>query len=178
MINFNFEGVRVSVPTKWAEVTVEHFIKKEFLSGNAIQLLSVLSGIPAIKLANTTKDLTKHFERAVGFIKAEPLGWRKGSKEEVLLMGVECRAPVNLELETFGQKILFGQALLKSTFHYEAIPEAVAIYLAPQIYPDDWFERIDEVALEVKKLPIRNVWSMADFFLTNTLTLRRGGQII
>lgn len=178
MIKFNFEGNRISVPTEWGEVTVNHFIKKEFLSGNALQLLSVLSGIPALQLANTTKDLTNEFNRAVAFIKADPLGWKRGDAKHIELMGVICTAPVDLELQTFGQKILFGQVLLKSKFHYDSIPEAVAIYLAPQIYPKDWFDRVEEVSNEVKKLPISAVWNMADFFLTNTLKYRRNGTTI
>ena len=175
MIKFNFEGKKITVPTSWEEVTVGHYINPHFLSGNAINLLASLADIDPLELANAPKDYSKHFVKVVEFINKDPLGWKRGGTDKIELMGKTCTVPQNLENQTFGQKILFGQILSKTKFHYEVIPEAVAIYLAPQIYPEKWYERIDEIAENIKALPIREVNNIADFFLTSTIAFRRGG---
>ena len=175
MIAFNFEGKKIEVATKWEEVTVGHYINPHFLSGNAIQLLAALAEIDPLLLANAKKDYSKHFSKVVNFINKDPLGWKRGGTEQLTVMGKTCLIPKDLESQTFGQKIMFGQILSKTTFHYAVIPEAVAIYIAPQLYPKNWYEKIDEIAAEIKDLPIRDVNNIADFFLSNTLQYRRGG---
>ena len=177
MINFNFEGKEVSVASEWNEVTVKHFIMPEFLSGNSIELLSALSGIPATKLANATPDTQKHFNKTVAFLNADVRGWQgKAGATSLKLMGVKCKIPKNIELESFGKKIMMGDVIAKHAFIYEAIPAAIAIYLGEQIYPDDWYKRIDEIAEEVLKLPINKVYSITAFFLTLSKSYRRNGQ--
>jgi len=178
MIKFKIEGNTVECPTKWSEVTVEHFIKPEFLSGNPIHLLSVLSGVSKKKLSSTTEDLTEHFNKTVQFMVNDPKGWQGDDDKpiELELMDIKCIIPVNIEAKSFGQKIMFGQAISKSVFVYDHVPDAIAIYLGEQIFPDDWFDRIDEIKKEVLKLPITKVYRIADFFLTLLKASKRNGQ--
>ncbi len=177
MITFDFEGQKVKMPTAWNEVTVEHFLKPEFLSGDALQLLSALSDIPMAKLANTTEDLTEKFEQGVKFMKDDPNGWMAGSTKELKILDVNCTIPENIEVERLGQKIMMAQELSKHTYYYSAIPQVIAIYLSPQIYPEDWYSKIEEVAEKIKQMPITKVYRIADFFLNNIELLRGNGIV-
>jgi len=177
MIKFKFENQDILMPTSWEEVTVAHFINEGFLSGNPLKLMSVLSGISVKQLANTTIDLTDKFEKGVKFLKEDPNGW-KGNGEvpsSLKLLEVECKIPINIEMKMLGQKIMLEQELAKHKYFYSAMPEAIAIYLGPQIYPDDWYEKIPEIAEAVNLLPIFEVYNIADFFLTNTEPLHKNG---
>jgi len=177
MIKFSFEGKEIEAPTSWDEVTVGHFIKPEFLSGNAIELLSVLSGIAPSKIANTTVDLTEYFKKTVGFLEANPSGWQGtyDKKMRLKLLGVKCDVPKNIEMESFGKKIMLGELMAKSQFIYTAIPGAIAIYLGDQIYPNDWYKRIDEIAEAVLELPIHKVYPIVSFFLILSKQYRKNG---
>ncbi len=176
MITFDFEGQRVTVPTSWSEVTVEHFIMPEFLSGDALKLLSALSGIPLEKLANTKGDYTEQFNKTVHFLNANPGGWAGGEKpDKFMLLNKPCKIPKDIELETFGQKIMMGQVIASNEFVYSAMPEAIAIYLGPQVFPKDWYNRIDEIAKEVLRMKISQVYPVAAFFLSLSKEFRKSG---
>ncbi len=169
MINFKFEDKTVSLPEKWSEVSVEMFSNPHFYSGNAIKLLASFSGIGVDKLMNTTKDLTKYLVQISNLVVKDKNGY-KGTPDVPItfkLLDVDCKVPVNIEMRSFGQKVMYGQALAKCKYSNEVIPEGIAIYLAPQIFPKDWYERIDEVADEVRKMKVIDCYSLADFFLSN-----------
>lgn len=178
MIKFKHDDGEFTAPTDWDEVLVEHFIKPEFLSGNPIKLLSALSGIPEGKLLHTTEDVLPYFERTIGFMAKDPTGWMGEDEvpETIDVLGVSCTIPKELEVQSFGQKVMFGQALQKHTFVYAGIPEAVAVYVAPQIYPDNWHEKMDEVSKAVLKLPIKKVYRVAAFFLRTSKAVSSDGQ--
>jgi hypothetical protein len=177
MQKFDFDGKEVEAPTSWDEVTVGHFVKPEFLSGSSLKLMAALSGIPTSKLANATEQVAKEFEKTVSFLKKNPLGWRgAGVPETIEFLGVTCKVPKNIEMRSFGQKTMLADAILKSKFTYDAIPDAIAIYFGPQVYKSDWFERMDELKEEAKKLPIANVFPIADFFLLHSRQLTTGGK--
>jgi len=167
VIEFRFSDRTVRVPTKWDEVTVAHFITQGFLGGNAIELLSVLSGIDPALLANTTEDLLPKYIKIVEFMLKEPNGWKGDKATSIEVLGVMCKIPKNIEMETFGQKIMMGDILNKGKDDIlGTLPAVVAIYLAPQIYPDTWFRQIDEVSKAILSLPINKVYPVAAFFLT------------
>jgi len=176
MIYFNFDDTRVGLPESWEEVTVDMFINPLFLAGDSLGLLSALSGIPKEKLANTTEDLNPYFNKCAKFIKANPQGWRGEWDETITILEKTCTIPTDIELKMYGQKVMYGQALTKHDNIYAAMPEAIAIYLAPQIYGEDWYEKIDELAEEVKKLPITKIFSIADFFLSSIQPLKQDGS--
>ncbi len=169
MIKFKFSDREVRVPTCWDEVTVQHFIAKGFLGGNPIELLSVLSGIEPTLLANTTEDLTAKYAKIVKFMIENPNGWKGDKATDLEVLGVVCKIPKNIEMEMFGQKIMMGDALNRNADNIlNALTEVIAIYLAPQIYPDTWFREIEEVSKAILTLPINKVYPIAGFFLTLT----------
>ena len=179
MITFKFQNATVEAPDKWDEVTVEHFIRPEFLTRNPVGLLSVLTGIDKHTLMNATEDITADLDRMVTFIAKEPLGYQGKLPELFKIMGKRVKIPQDIELEKLGQKILFGAAMGKYKFAYEAIPEVIAIYLIPQLTKDGSFDEdmIDEVKEAVLKMPITYVAPVADFFLDSLKTSRTNGKV-
>ena len=177
MVSFNFEDKTVNLPTSWDEVTVAMFINPLFLSGDSLGLLAALADVPAEKLLNTTEDLTPYFDECLKFIKSDPQGWQRGAMTETLtVLDTVCTIPQNIELERFGQKVMFGQALANNKDNiYNALPTAIAIYLAPQIHPGDWAKRIPEIEAAVLSMSIDRVYSIGIFFLRVTAKYRSDG---
>jgi len=174
MIEFKFEDRKVSIPSQWNEVTVEMFTDKDFLNNDGLGLLATLSGIDKDRLANTTENLDRHIGKALTFLRKDPIGWRKGKVKPIEILNTICVIPKNIELERYGQKVMYGQYIIKYK-DYSAMPYCVAVYLAPQIYPKDWYNRIDEIAEAIKKLSITTIFPIADFFLSSmTLYLKNG----
>ena len=177
MIVFKFQDCKVEAPDQWSEVTVEHFIRPEFLTRNPVGLLSVLTGIERGILMNATEDITEDLSRMVSFIAKDPVGYKGKLPDGFKIMGKKVKVPEDIELERLGQKIIFAAALGKHKFAYEAIPEVIAIYLIPQLTSDGKFDdnMIPEVSEAVLKMPITYVYPVADFFLDSLKLLRKNG---
>ena len=177
MITFKFQNATVEAPDQWSEVTVEHFIRPEFLTRDPVGLLAVLTGIEKGVLMNATEDISQELGRMVSFIAKEPTGYKGKLPDRFKIMDKLVKIPKDIELEKLGQKILFSAALGKYKFAYEAIPEIIAIYLIPQMTSDGSFDdnMIDEVKDAVKKMPITYVYPVADFFLDSLKLSRRNG---
>lgn len=169
MIKFKFNNATITAPNCWEEVSVEYFIKPEFLTKDTVSLLSALSGIPRKDLMNTKEDIEADLQRMVQFYIDDPEGFRRNMPRPIKVMGKLVTIPLDIELERLGQKIMFQNVLSKHQFIYQAIPEAIAIYIIPSITEDGSFDDtlIDEVVEEIKKLPIVDVFPIADFFLSS-----------
>ena len=176
MIKFKINEKTVEAPTKWAEVTVKHFIDPNFLSGSTVKLLAALIGIKPEELANCTDDLMKQFSKVTNFMRKEPAGWKADIPAEFTFMNKVLKVPVNIEVKMFGQKIMMQEAITKYDSAHQAIPEIIAIYFGPEIYPLDWFDKIEELKAEVLPMPIREVAAVTDFFLTSFLPSLKSGK--
>ena len=184
MIAFKFKGleggtISVNAPDRWSEVTVEHFCNPYFLSGDSISLLSVLSGIDRNTLLNSKEDITGQLLRMTNFIAMDAKGFNIKDKPKTFkLRGVSCTVPQDIEVERVGQKIMLQDAMIKAKFVYEAIPEAIAIYLQPGINNgvfDD--QALPELVEEIKQLRIVDVYPIAHFFLTSWKSLMKNGTL-
>ena len=178
MITFKFENKSVAAPDCWEEVTVGHFINPYFLSGDSISLLSSLSGIDRNKLLNTVEDIEGPLTRMVAFIVNDPEGFKGKLTEEFEFRGKKLKVPMDIEVERIGQKILLQDAMRKYSFIYEAIPDAVAIYLQPElnngVFDDSMLADMRE---EILLLKIRDVFPIASFFLTKYRSYQTSGPI-
>ena len=177
MIKFKFENKSVVAPNCWEEVTVGHFINPYFLSGDSVSLLSSLSGIERNKLLNTVEDIEGPLNRMVKFIQEDPEGFKGEFTNEFEFRGKKLKVPLNIEVERMGQKIMLQDAMVKhQSSIYEAIPDAVAIYLQPEIndgvFDDSQLEGMKEEILELK---IADVFPIASFFLTKFNTIAKSG---
>ena len=178
MIKFQFRDKEISAPSQWEEVTVRHFINPHFLARDSIGLLSALSGIDRTVLLNATEDIAETLNKIVSFVALNPNGYMGDVPKEFELMGKKCKVPVDIELKRVGQKIMLQDAMGRHKFIYQAIPEAVAIYLAPEINDGVFDDKmIPEVAEHVLGLRIMDVFPVADFFLNNYRSITKSGEL-
>lgn len=177
MIDFKFNNVTISAPSEWNEVSVGHFIQPQFLAGDSVGLLCALTGIERKVLLNATEDIMPKLAKMVEFYTKNPTGYKGELKKTIRLKGKKIKIPQDIELEYLGQKILFATMLGKYNFTYEAIPEAVAIYVAPQLHPEGEFDDaiVEEIIEDIKMLPITQVYPVADFFLDSLRTSLKSG---
>ena len=178
MITFKFQNATVEAPDCWDEVTVEHFIRPEFLTRDPVGLLSVLTGIERGVLMNATEDITESLAKMVAFIALNPLGYQGKLPDKFKILDKRVTIPQDIELEKLGQKIMFGAALSKHKFPYESIPELVAIYIIPQMTKDGSFDdtMIEEVSEAILKMPINYVHPVVTFFLNSLKALQANGM--
>ena len=126
MIEFVLEDQTIKLPTAWPEVTISMFTEPAFRSGDPLRLLSALSGVSTDKLANTTKDLTPYFNKVVKFMSAQPNGWRGTLPAAIEIEGTLCTIPQDIELERYGQSLIFGQYIAQHPENvFKAFPAAV-----------------------------------------------------
>ena len=184
MIKFKFKGleggtIHVNAPDCWEDVLVKHFVNPDFLARDSISLLSSLSGIDRNTLLNSKEDIAGQLIRMVGFISIDKNGFNiKEKPERFKLMGVDCLVPKDIELERVGQKILFQDAMVKHKFIYQGIPEAIAIYLAPELNNGEFDDsKLPEIIEAVMGLRLVDVFPIADFFLIKCRLLMRNGKL-
>lgn len=178
MIKINFEDRVVEAPTSWEEVTVETFINPHFLAGDSISLLSALTGVDRKALMNSTLDIMDKINMMVSFAVDNPHGYRGHVPQTIKLRGQDCKIPKDIELERLGQKIMLQDAIARQNFVYQAIPDAIAIYLAPELNGGEFDDAmIPELREEVLKLKLVDVFPVADFFLSSLRNYRKNGKL-
>lgn len=178
MIKFKFQNATVEAPDRWDEVTVQHFIRPEFLTRDPVGLLSVLTGIDKGVLMNSTEDISEELGRMVSFMAKDPMGYKGKLPDKFKILGKRVTIPEDIEMQKLGQKILFQTAMGKYQFVYEAIPEIIAIYIIPQMTEDGKFDEsmIDEVKEAILLMPITYVYPVSDFFLNSLKLSRQNGK--
>ena len=179
-IRIEINDQTIQAPTSWEEVKVSHFINPEFLTMDSLGLISSLTGIDRRALMNSKDDVMDKVGKMVEFIALDPRGYAKAVMMETFtLRGVECKVPMDIEVERLGQKIMLQDAMGRNKFIYQAIPEAIAIYLIPQLNNDEFDEKlIPDLVEEVKELRIVDVFPIADFFLSSYRSMLKNGKAL
>jgi len=171
MISFHItqrgQTTKHTLPSKWEEVTVKQFIDLEGSKGtdNPTKLLSILSGIPLPKIMDTKTNLQIQINEALNFITLNPPEWKMLSLRDVYLFkGQFYNVPKDLELETFGQKILLQNKLNATDNPITVIAYAIAIYMQKVI--DGRFDenKANKLEKEVLQMRITEVYPLAIFF--------------
>ena len=177
-LKIKFENATLEVPNSWDEVKVGHFIKPEFLTGDVVGLLAVLVGVEKHELMNSTENIEQDLYKMAQFYIDNPVGYRENKMKPFKINGKTITIPKDIELERLGQRILFASVMGKYKFAYEAIPEAVAIYLIPSLTEDGSFDdsMIDQVAEAIKEARIVDVFPVADFFLNSLRSSPKSGN--
>ena len=166
---FDFNGKKISLPDSWSEVTVAYYLREEFTRGDTIGLISALAGVEAKELANCDEDLSSQFKQVFAFLKDDPIEkWINNRTKEVNFLGEKITLPYKLELEWFGCKIMAQEQMFKH--EHKALPYCLAIYLGKAGNIENWWDRVDELAEEVKKLPIKEMLPYWSFFLPTLLS--------
>lgn len=176
MIHFRFINDTIDAPDCWEDVTVEMFCNPYFLTRDAVGMLSVLTGIEKHVLMNTKEDLEEPLMKMIKFIADNPMGYKKALPKTIKVNDIKCKIPKDIELERLGQKIMLQAVMGKHTYVYEGIPEAVAIYIIPELNKGEFDDSmIEDVTDQIKKLRIVDVYPVADFFLNKYKAIIKNG---
>lgn len=177
-LKIKFENATLEVPSEWSEVKVGQFIKPEFLTGDVVGMLAALIGVEKHTLLNSKEDIESDLYKMIQFYIDNPKGYRDQPMRPFEVNGKKITIPKDIELERLGQRILFNTMLGKYKFTYEAIPEAVAIYIIPSLTEDGDFDDglIESVSEAVKQLRIVDVYPVFDFFLNSLKTSNINGS--
>jgi len=177
-IKYKGQTTKHTLPSKWEEVTVKQFIDLEGSKGteNPTKLLSILSGVPLPKIMDTKTNLQLQINEALNFITLNPPNWKElALRDRYLFYGTFYYIPKNLELETFGQKILLQNKLNATDNPIEVIAYAIAIYMQKVI--DDRFDekKAEVLEKEVLQMRITEVYPLAIFFFHQLIKFKRYG---
>ncbi|RCH53936.1 hypothetical protein DJ568_15465 [Mucilaginibacter hurinus] len=180
-ISFKFKkGKKIAersaeLPTSWADITLGQAIALSQFDGNRkgakMELLSIITGLPV----NEVKALSEweHFEDCLAFI-TEPADLSGFAiPDKVTIDGRAYKVPVNLKIETYGQKIALEELLRNAEpgpdGDVNIVPmmaEALAIYFYPIITGEPFRdERVEDFVQLMHQLPVKYAYPVAGFFL-------------
>jgi len=203
-ITYRGQTTKEKMPSSWDEMTVKNFIDLEGSKGNTAnptELLSILSGVPLPKIMDTRTNLQIQIDEALNFITFNPPNWKELSlRDRYKFKSIDYHVPngINfiqkivrfflglfkykfhmrpndLELETFGQKIMLQNKLNATDNPIEVIAYAIAIYMQKVI--DGRFDekRAEILEKEVMQMRITEVYPLAIFFFHQLIKFKRFG---
>lgn len=172
-IRIKHEGADIigSVPEKWSELKVKHFLllEEDF---NEVDFISVFMGVDKQIIENTKGDLKPVVKAITNLFTEKPPNFQEAKKEPVLLEGKELKFPDKLDFTRFGQKAMLKNIVSNPDGFDKDIPLIFAIYAQPLI--DGKFDstRIERVKDLVNELPIEQVYPYVVFFFKRLNALR------
>lgn len=186
MIRFNAklgngEKVSLECPTSWEEVKFGQMIEigKQKETLNPIFLFSILTGVEFEGLANSKDEkLMSTLEEASNFIYDEPDWGKIKPPNELLIGGERYPLPKDLNDITWGQRILLKQLSGKDNLD-EALAEAIAIMMIPEIYGEfkkETESKIPDLIEKVNQSNALQMYGAGQFFFLHSDLLRSIGQ--
>lgn len=176
-IRIKHEGADIigSVPEKWSELKVKHFLllEEDF---NEVDFISVFMDVDKATIENTKGDLKPVVKAITNLFTEKPPNFQDAKKESVLLEGKELKFPDKLDFTRFGQKAMLKNIVSNPDGFDKDIPLIFAIYAQPLI--DGKFDstRIDRVKDLVNELPIEQVYPYVVFFFKRLNELKNHFQ--
>lgn len=179
--NFKLGKHKFTVPNSWDECSTNLFFE---LAGadhsDYIEMIAILSGLPRSVISQSRQlDLDTILDPHLTWM-GEQINWKKIKPPKEIYFGIKTlKVPTDLDLETFGQKLVMDSIIDENTKTKgkgkgkqsvvnlsKLIPAAFAVYFAAKYYEKD-FERelVDEFLPIVGELPIMTVYPIGSFFL-------------
>jgi len=179
--HFKLGTVPFSVPTSWDEVTVDQFFKLSKCDPkDYIAIVAVLSGL-SYKKIELCKELDIDLQLAphIEWTK-EVIAWDKlNPPREVVFNLKVIKVSTDLELESFGQKVVYEQMLKefitnakgdtedkRTADMAQIIPYGFSVYFCSKYYGKDFSKALVNTFMStVMDLPIMTVYPIGAFFL-------------
>jgi len=170
------------IPTSWDEVTLHQLIDFWNNKDKGISfVLESFSGIPAktwnaAPVEDVTNDIMPHLK----WIGEVPDFANLKCPEYVTIMGKKIKVPKDLDLKSFGQKIMFEQIVKQNINEagdldmVKVIPDALAIYFEPLFAEKDFDdERIEDFKVLMSRgMSGLEGYAVGSFFLMNYYGLK------
>ena len=174
---FKLGNLRFTVPNSWDECSTKLFFELSATDPNDyLAMLSVLSGVDKRKLSNIKQfNLDQILEPHLNWM-GDKIDWKNIYRQREVILGLKkIKVPDDLDLESFGQKIVMDGIIKEctktdnevTTVNFSRlIPYAFAVYFCGKYYGKD-FERdlVDNMIPKVMDMPIMTVYPIGAFFL-------------
>ena len=174
---FRLGGKKISIVNSWDECSTDLFFKLGATDHNDyLAMLSVLCGVSKKRLSQSKQTnldtiLAPHLEWM-----HQEIDWKDIERPKEVIIGLnKIKVPTDLDLESFGQKIVMDGIIAEcsktvdeeTTVNFsKLIPYAFAVYFCGKFYGKD-FDRdlVDDLLPRVMKMPIMTVYPIGSFFL-------------
>lgn len=172
---FKLGKEKFSIPNSWDEVSTDLFFRlAKCDKSDYIALLSVLSGIEYKKISQAREtDLDEILAPHLAWTN-EQIDWEgMKSPTHINVRLKTLKVPTNLELESFGQKIVLEDKLRECITGSkgevnlaELIPYAFSVYFCSKYYEKDFSKVLVNQFLRLTMdMPIMTVYPIGSFFL-------------
>lgn len=176
MVTIKVNGKSIDIPSSWDDVTVQQYREMDRCSHelNSARLLSILAGIDYDILINF--DCSQFDEKVLmhlDFMHEIP-DWENLPKPTHLTIGgVQYKVPESIQSTTWFQrtmmKTLAVEGVEKSMRMTELIAPALTYMMQPVLDGKVNDKRFEEVQMIMDKLPIKQAYPLASFFLSTYL---------
>ena len=174
---FNLGKHKLTVPNSWDECFTKLFFELSAADhSDYIEMLAILSGLPSSIISQARQlDLDTVLDPHLEWMGTK-INWEDIKPPKEINFGVKkLTVPTDLELESFGQKVVMDGIIdectktkgKKTTVNFsKLIPATFAVYFAHKYYGKD-FDRdlVDQFIPIVGELPIMTVYPIGAFFL-------------
>ena len=175
--NFKLGKHKLTVPNSWDECSTNLFFELAAADhSDYIEMIAILSGLPRSIISKSRQlDLDTILDPHLVWM-GEKINWKDIKPPKEIYFGIKTiKVPTDLELESFGQKVVMDSIIEECTETEgdkdkinlsKLIPAAFAVYFAHKYYDKD-FDRdlVDEFLPIVGELPIMTVYPIGAFFL-------------
>ena len=132
----------IDIPEGWEECKLKHIVKLDLWDGDSSDIIGLMGcfvDLPTEVLEATHSNLWEPLFKVLAFV-FNPPSWHNLKKpDKILINDKYVKVPKNLELESFGQKVMAMQKMVVDQDSIRVIPDILAIYLQP-VY-DNKFSR-------------------------------------
>lgn len=179
---FRIEGKKhpVEIPESWEEISTLQFIRLQKKDLNEFQIFGILCGFTEHEVMNVTSPGAESLMYdTLTWVNETAPDWDKLQKhDQIRLKGQTLKIPKDLSKERIGQKMYMDKLFETYEDPIESVPEAIAIYLQPEIEKEIGFD-YDQVKLiqkEIEKIPIIITYPIAMFFFLKLKTWKPFGE--
>ena len=172
--------LNIDVPERWEECKLKHIVNLDLWEGDntdVIGLMACFVDLPQEVLEATNTNLWDELFKILSFVFDPPTWHNLKRPDKIEINGRYIKVPNNLELESFGQKVMAMQKMVADQDSIKVIPDILAIYLQP-VY-DGKFSRprievLKEYILECKAI---DTVPIGRFFFRKLLRPKRFGLL-
>ncbi len=167
-------------PSNWGDLTLGQLMQVQKIDPkkkkSKLKLFSIITGLTEAELdASTDLEYWKQVENILAFMYEAPDFKIFPVPNKVLIQEQEYKVPVDLKLETFGQKIALEELYRSHQTDEGAdvnlidlMPEALAIYFYPMLTGEKFDdEQVDQYTELMKEIPVKHALPVAGFFLSS-----------
>jgi hypothetical protein len=179
MIEFKLNGKKISIPSKWEDLTFKQYVYYMETKGTIPEILSLFTGIDQETISKATITGLEEVITALSFLNTKAEFNSKPDKVGKYKLPLNSNGEFDIRFESLGQFEDMRKALEKSsnaggTQFVNAYALYIAIYLQKIRDGDYDYIKALEMIPEIELMPAHEVISVGSFFTVKLLSLLTG----